>query len=195
MSIELGKVLLNPVSVSPVHVVVLQHLRLNVLALLLSFRFLEEYILTISSGFPILPADLNSIWSTVTTIQALRATSRYEIDVASFNFDSTIEPDSRLWVPSTDAQILGAIVVAGSPSIISGTATFQLNGNINEPFVITGTVTVGASVRTFTAAPSGMFSVLAGDVISLDTVSIPGVSLGPTLLRVHILYKTKWSRI
>ena len=150
----------------------------------------------ILDGYTILSTNLNSIWDPVTTINGLKEANRYETDIATFSFDKAPLPGvvSRLWIPPTDAQILGFLIMTTGTALGAGTASFKLVGDFNEQLIFTAPVVVGTSTRTFVAAPAGVFGVLSGDVVTIDA-TLPGPSVGPVICRVHVLYKAKWSRI
>ena len=153
--------------------------------------------MTISNGLPILATDLNTIWDSVNLVNAIKTTGRYEVDVATFNFDSvdTSLANKRIWVPPVDCQIVGISVMAATTSTLPGTATFTITANTNSTLAPLGVVITGSSVRTDGVVPDGVFTVLAGDNVIITPTNIPGASsLGPPLLRLHICYKTKWSR-
>lgn len=153
--------------------------------------------MTISNGLPILAEDLNTIWTSVNLVNAIKTTGRYEVDVATFNFDSvdTSLANKRIWVPPVDCQIVGISVMAATTSTLPGTATFTITANTNSTLAPLGVVITGSSVRTDGVVPDGVFTVLAGDNVIITPTNIPGASsLGPPLLRLHICYKTKWSR-
>ena len=153
--------------------------------------------MTISTSSTIIATDLNTVWTSVNLVNAIKSTSRYEVDVATFNFDSvdTSLANKRIWVPPVDCQIVGISVMAATTSTLPGTATFTITANTNSTLAPLGVVITGSSVRTDGVVPDGVFTVLAGDNVIITPTNIPGASsLGPPLLRLHICYKTKWSR-
>jgi len=152
---------------------------------------------TISTGQPVIATDLNTVWTSVNLVNSIKSTGRYEVDVATFNFDSidTSLANKRIWVPPVDCQIVGISVVAATTSTLPGTATFTITANTNTTLAPNGVVVTASTVRTTGVVPDGVFTVLAGDNVIITPSNVPGASsLGPPILRLHICYKTKWSR-
>jgi len=152
---------------------------------------------TISTSSTVIATDLNTVWTSVNLVNAIKSTGRYEVDVATFNFDSvdTSLANKRIWVPPVGWQIVGISVMAATTSTLPGMATFTITANTNSTLAPNGVVITGSFVRTTGVVPDGVFTVLAGDNVIITPTNIPGASsLGPPLLRLHICYKTKWSR-
>jgi hypothetical protein len=160
--------------------------------------------MTIATGQPILPADLDTIWDPVRQVQATVG-DMYEMGVATLTFDkmnSSLVDPVRYWIPPTDAQIVAVTAVSYSPTH-TGNAKVQLGGNViynGEIFtipIISGSTVAGPLIQNeLVLGPDtpGQFGVLAGDIVSFTATSVTYSGVGPSILRIQIIYKHRWSR-
>lgn len=152
--------------------------------------------MAISTGQPILPADLDTMWSGVTTVAATISSMRTE-QVVVFSFDGVYQDsiltntaaDQRLWIPVVDGQIVS--VVVNSSGTIGDAVEISLSGRLNKTIELRNPGIATTERTEF--IPTSSLGVIAGDTI---TVRINASIISNPLNFCNVSIKTRsiWTK-
>lgn len=162
--------------------------------------------ISVINGNPILKTELDNVWDSVSSTYTNRA-AQYEVNNTTFYFDgaeedwfvgTTSPKASVIWTPPIDCKILQITTQIGSPTQ-SGIIDLEMTGNLMSPLVwaCAASASTTNQTRTTVTLPTttGAYSVLAGDQIEIAVVAVTSLTAADTLVRVHILTTSKWSKI
>ena len=152
----------------------------------------------IITGAPILPADLDTMWDSVSTVAATVPQLRTE-QVVVFSFDGIYQDsiltdtsaDLRLWVPVVDAQIIS--IVLNSSGTIGDPVEISITGRINKTINLSNPGVTTLERSEFTHVAGSALSVIAGDTISIRiNASIIAVPLD--FCNISIKTRSIWTK-
>lgn len=163
--------------------------------------------MTISTGQPVLPADLTTTVWTGVAAHAGRVSSQYSENIFTVDFKGCSGVDDVLprqrrayvdWVPSTDIKIIGVVIETSATGLASAPADcyFSIATSAQgEIWTGIGPASNGSTTRTVDTASFSTAVVLGGgDLVQVNFENAAFGAAELTKCFVHVIYTHQWAK-